>query len=295
MGFDTPARRDKPARQESEGTRRLETRRRPDVGVARDAGGAQTTPQLGKLRELTLSRGVVPPVLLLAKLVLVPFFKIYFRLEGIGAGRVPLSGPVLLASNHRSFLDPFVIGALVKRPVYYVAKRELFEKRWQAWILGALGAFPIDRGTGDEDAMATAKAILMRGDCVLIFPEGTRVRRGPLGVPRRGVGRLALETGATVVPTAVIGTEAVRRGWRIRPHKVRIRFGRPLLFGGGTDSVLPTLAAGATSRIWACVALQWDWLGGQTPPKIELARRERGPGGSDEMRAGQAGVHSVRR
>ncbi|HEY1688584.1 MAG TPA: lysophospholipid acyltransferase family protein [Solirubrobacteraceae bacterium] len=251
-------------------------------------------PELGKLRELTLSRGVVPPVYLLARLLLVPFFKVYFRLEGTGAVRVPRSGPVLLASNHRSFLDPFVIGALVKRPVYYVAKRELFERRWQAWILGALGAFPIDRGTGDEDAMATAKTILRRGDCVLIFPEGTRVRPGPLGAPRRGVGRLALETGAIVVPTAIIGTEAVRRGWRVRPHKVRVRFGRPLSFGCSESSVLPALAAGATARIWACIALQWDWLGGVTPPQTELLVQGRRPQQGDEQRSAP-GIHSIRR
>ena len=69
--------------------------------------------------------------------------------------------------------------------------------------------------------LATAKAILARGDSVLIFAEGTRIRPGALGRPKRGVGRLALETGAPVVPVAVIGTEAVRKGWRIRPHKVR--------------------------------------------------------------------------
>jgi 1-acyl-sn-glycerol-3-phosphate acyltransferase len=96
---------------------------------------------------------------------------------------------------------------------------------------------------------------------VVVFPEGTRVRPGPLGSPRRGIGRLALETGAAVAPVAVIGTEDVRRGWRIRPRKVRIRAGRPMLFPT-VEHCSPALASGVTERIWACVRLQWEWLGG---------------------------------
>ncbi len=117
--------------------------------------------------------------------------------------------------------------------------------------------------------MDTARAILARGDCVVVFPEGTRVRPGPLGNPRRGVGRLALETGVPVVPVAVIGTDAVRRGWRIRPRKVRIRAGRPLRFPT-VGNCSPALAAGVTERIWACVSLQWDWLGGVKAPAADL-------------------------
>jgi glycerol-3-phosphate dehydrogenase (NAD(P)+) len=196
--------------------------------------------------------------------VLMPFFLIYFRLQRVGREHLPRTGPLLLAANHRSFLDPFVIGALVRRPVYYMAKRELFEKRWQAWVLNALGAFPVDRGAGDGEAMATARAILERGDCVVVFPEGTRVRKGPLRDPRRGIGRLALETGTPVAPVAVIGTEHVRRGWRIRPRKVSLRVGAPLRFPT-VENCSPALAAGVTDRIWACVRLQWDWLGGAKP------------------------------
>ena len=137
---------------------------------------------------------------------------------------------MIIAANHRSFLDPFVIACMARRPMYYVAKKELFASRWQAWLLNALGAFPVDRGAADPEMIDTAEAILARGDIVLIFPEGTRIRPGALGTPKRGVGRLALESGAPVVPVAVIGTEAIRRGWRIRPHQVRIRAGRALRF-----------------------------------------------------------------
>jgi 1-acyl-sn-glycerol-3-phosphate acyltransferase len=217
---------------------------------------------LDGFREHALSKGVNPVLYWTLRAVLVPFFLVYLRMSRIGREHLPRSGPLLLAANHRSFLDPFVIGTLVRRPVYYMAKRELFQPRWQAWVLNALGAFPVDRGAGDHDAMRTAREILMRGDCVVIFPEGTRTREGPLGQPHRGVGRLALETGAQVVPVAVIGTDAVRRGWRIRPHKVRLRVGRPQRFPT-VRGPSPRLAAGVTRRIWACVSLQWAWLGGE--------------------------------
>jgi 1-acyl-sn-glycerol-3-phosphate acyltransferase len=233
----------------------------------------QPSTDLNTFREHALRRGVNPFVYWPVRAFLVPFFLIYFRLQRVGREHLPRSGPLLLAANHRSFLDPFVIGALVRRPVYYMAKRELFEKRWQAWILNSLGAFPVDRGASDGEAMATAKAILARGDCVVLFPEGTRVRKGPLRDPRRGIGRLSLETGAPVAPVAVIGTEEVRRGWRIRPRKVRLRAGAALRFPIVPDCS-PTLAAGVTERIWACIRLQWDWLGGiaePVQPAIEAA------------------------
>jgi glycerol-3-phosphate dehydrogenase (NAD(P)+) len=200
----------------------------------------------------------------LVRAIVQPVFHLYFRLSRIGREHVPESGPVIYCSNHRSFLDPFVIGTIARRPLYYVAKQELFRHRLVAWLLNSLGAFPVVRGVGDQDMLATAKAILARGDSVLMFAEGTRVRPGALGRPKRGVGRLALETGAPVVPVAVIGTEAVRKGWRIRPHKVRIRIGSPLTFPK-VEQASPQLAAAVTDRIWPNVMLQWEWLGGLPP------------------------------
>jgi glycerol-3-phosphate dehydrogenase (NAD(P)+) len=231
---------------------------------------------LDGFRERSLNRGVNPLIYWTLRSILVPAFLVYCRMQRIGREHLPKTGPLLLASNHRSFMDPFVIGMLVRRPVYYMAKRELFEKRWQAWILNALGAFPVDRGTGDAAAMDTARAILQRGDCVVVFPEGTRTRRGPLREPKRGIGRLALETGAPVAPIAVLGTEHVRRGWRIRPRKIRVRAGRPLPFAT-TGSSSPELAAGVTERIWECVSLQWEWLGGERATTPLAEPRSTGP------------------
>src|SRR3954453_20568414 len=142
------------------------------------------------------SKGVNPFMYWIVRALLQPFFHIYFRMSRIGREHVPADGPVIIASNHRSFLDPFVIATIARRPLYYVAKEELFKNRLTAWMLNNLGAFPVRRGRGDGDMIETAKAILARGDAVLIFPEGTRIRPGSLGRPRRGVGRLALESGA---------------------------------------------------------------------------------------------------
>jgi glycerol-3-phosphate dehydrogenase (NAD(P)+) len=220
--------------------------------------------ELNRLHARARERGVNPIVYWISRALLQPFFHLYFRLSRIGREHIPTSGPVIFASNHRSFLDPFIIGVLSRRPIYYVAKSEIFKNPLVAWFVSSLGAFPVRRGAGDPDMMATAKAILERGDCLLIFPEGTRTRPGSLGRPKRGVGRLALETGAPVVPVALIGTEAVRKGWRIRPKKVRARIGRPLTFPK-VDDVSPQLAAAVTDRIWPNVMLQWEWLGGLPP------------------------------
>src|SRR3954462_10800272 len=219
--------------------------------------------------------------------MLQPFFHLYLRLSRIGREHVPQSGPVIYASNHRSFLDPFVIGTIARRPIYYVAKRELFANPLVGWMLNALGAFPVHRGASDQEMLATAKAILARGDSILMFPEGTRTRPGTLGKPKRGAGRLVLESGAPVVPVAVIGTEAVRKGWLIRPHKVRIRIGRPLTFPRA-DQPSRDLAAAVTDRIWPCVMLRWEWLGGLPPLRRAAVIGAGSWGGSVGLRLARA-------
>jgi glycerol-3-phosphate dehydrogenase (NAD(P)+) len=163
--------------------------------------------------ERARGKGVNLFVYWLVRIPLQTFFHVYLRMQRRGRDHIPASGPAIIAANHRSFFDPFIIGTMARRPMYYVAKRELFEMNpILAWLLNALGAFPVDRGAGDTSMIDTVKELLGRGELVLIFPEGTRTRPGGLGRARRGVGRLALETGVPVVPVAIIGTEAIRRG-----------------------------------------------------------------------------------
>jgi glycerol-3-phosphate dehydrogenase (NAD(P)+) len=222
--------------------------------------------RLQRYHDYTRRRGVNWPLYLLARVFMTPFFLVYFRLGRTGREYGRVSGGLIVAANHRSFLDPFAIGAALPwgRPMNYVAKIELFERRWQGWLLSRLGAFPIRRGEADEMAMETARLAVLRGGTVCIFPEGTRIRRGTLATPKRGVGRLALQTGAPVVPTAVFGSEHVRRGWRIRPRQVRVRLGKAMTFPT-VEQPSPPLAESVTARIWPNVLLQWEEMGGLPP------------------------------
>jgi 1-acyl-sn-glycerol-3-phosphate acyltransferase len=211
------------------------------------------------------TRGVNPIVYWLTRAPLQLAAHLYWRISRIGREHIPQTGGAILVSNHRSFLDPFVIGLMTRRPVYYMAKGEIFEmNRLLAWFTSSLGAFPVRRGEADVDTIETARAILARGDLLVMFPEGTRTRPGALGKPKRGVGRLVLEAGVPVVPIALIGTEGIRKGWRIRPHKIRVRIGSPLTFPHMEHSSGP-LAARVVDRIWPNIMLQWEWLGGLPP------------------------------
>jgi 1-acyl-sn-glycerol-3-phosphate acyltransferase len=229
---------------------------------------------LSKHHARTRERGVNRVVYWITRAVLQPFFHVWFRMSRTGREHMP-EGGVILASNHRSFLDPFIIGCCASRPIYFVAKRELFHNRLVGWFLNSLGAFPIRRGESDEESMATARALLERGEAVVIFPEGTRMRKPTLGVPKRGVGRLALETGVPVVPIAIRGSGRVRRGLIVRPVRVDVRLGRPLTYPL-VESPSRHLAREVTVRVWPCVELQWQWLGGAPSdlPADAVDRRE---------------------
>jgi 1-acyl-sn-glycerol-3-phosphate acyltransferase len=152
----------------------------------------------------------------------------FFRARGIDAEKVPSRGPVILAPNHFSFMDHFFMGMAIRRKVCFMAKSQLFKPPME-WIYSPGGVFPVRRGFADEEAFITANAILARGGAIAMYSEGGRSRTGKLSDNvRPGIGRLALESGATVVPIAIHGSSRVRNWKRLQFPKVTVLYGDPI-------------------------------------------------------------------
>ncbi len=155
---------------------------------------------------------------------------ILFRVRGYHPERVPAVGPVILAPNHFSFLDHFFLGVALRRKVHFMAKSQLFKPPMQ-FIYTHGGVFPVRRGVADMEAFTTALAVLGRGDTMAMYAEGGRSRTGELAKkPRRGIGRLALLSGAPVVPVAIVGSSHVRNWKRLQFPKVKVFYGEPFAY-----------------------------------------------------------------
>ncbi len=161
------------------------------------------------------------------KVVLYVLAKIIFRLEISGTENIPQNGPVVIASNHLSLLDPPIIGVAATRKIHFMAKQELFVP-----VLGSiyrtLGAFPVRRGAADRNAIKYGIDLLLADKVLAIFPEGTRSKNGQLGKAEPGALMMAGKARAVIVPTAVSGTNLCSSG-RIWP-KVKVKFGKPIYF-----------------------------------------------------------------
>jgi 1-acyl-sn-glycerol-3-phosphate acyltransferase len=177
---------------------------------------------------LAREKGVSKPLYALVRGVVTPLFRLYFRMRVSGREHVPADGAAIVAPNHKSFWDSFFLGIGTKRHLRFMAKTELIEARYGP-LLVRLGAFPVRRGEADEDALETARTVLRQGGLLALFPEGTRIRDpDELGHPKRGAGRLALESGAPLVPAAVSGTEDLFAGPVPKPKKVQVAFAEPI-------------------------------------------------------------------
>ena len=152
----------------------------------------------------------------------------FLRARSIGVENVPGRGAVILAPNHFSFMDHFLMGCYIRRKVRFMAKSQLFKRPMQ-FIYTHGGVFPVRRGARDEDAFITARSILARQGAITMYCEGGRSRTGKLSESAKpGIGRLALETGAPVVPIAIHGSSRVRNWKRLQFPKVTIQYGEAI-------------------------------------------------------------------
>ena len=162
--------------------------------------------------------------------IAVPLFGGLYRCRVRGTGNLPRQGPVIVITNHKANLDPVIVGMIYDRPLRYMAKKELFRNSALRWLIVTLGAFPIDRGAGDREALGTSLDLLAKGDVLLMFPEGHRQRDDEVHEFQPGVAMIALRSGAAVVPLAMRGTQWMMRDGRPGLPALRAMMGPPLRF-----------------------------------------------------------------
>jgi 1-acyl-sn-glycerol-3-phosphate acyltransferase len=222
-------------------------------------------------------RGLSGPLYAVIRVMAIAVLRTWFRVRVSGADHIPAAGGVIVAPNHKNFLDPFFIGIATRRRVRFMAKVELFNGPL-AWLFTRLGAFPIRRGESDTEALDTAAAILDSGGLVVVFPEGTRVEEpDALGAPRQGAARLAVATGVPIVPAAITGTSHLWRGALPKLRRVQIAFlpaVEPAPAAAGHDPASELINV----RVWPAVQEEYGRLAAR-PGLIAAALGAAGVGG----------------
>jgi 1-acyl-sn-glycerol-3-phosphate acyltransferase len=222
------------------------------------------------------------------RLVLTPILLFLFRTRCIDSHKVPAEGPVIIAPNHFSFMDHFLIAVYMRRKVHFVAKSQLFKNPLQ-FIYTHGGVFPVRRGHRDDEMFKTAHSLLSRGKMIVMYAEGGRSRTGELGEAKPGIGRLALESGAVVVPSAIAGSEAARNWKRLRFPKVTVQYGDPIKFEKTVDAPTREEAQRAADIIFERVEKVFHGLRGEgRRGAIQAARSAR-------RAAGKAAQSAARR
>jgi len=165
-----------------------------------------------------------------ARIVLTLPTLLLWRVRAIGVENVPKTGPLVLAPNHFSQMDHFFVGLYLRRKIRFMAKSQLFGPPLLTYIYKHGGVFPVRRGHHDEEAFETVRQLLDQGEMLLVYAEGGRSRSQQLGMPKPGIGRIALESGVPIVPVAIHGSEHARQWKRLRFPKTTVQFGEPLTF-----------------------------------------------------------------
>jgi 1-acyl-sn-glycerol-3-phosphate acyltransferase len=167
---------------------------------------------------------------MLGRLVVTLPTLLFYRVRKIGLENVPREGALILAPNHFSQMDHFFVGVYLRRKIRFMAKSQMFGPPVLTYIYKHGGVFPVRRGHHDEEAIETAREILRQDEMLLIYAEGGRSRSQEMGEPKPGIGRVALESGAPVVPVAIYGSAKVRSWKKLRFPKVTVEFGEPMAF-----------------------------------------------------------------
>jgi 1-acyl-sn-glycerol-3-phosphate acyltransferase len=190
--------------------------------------------------------------------VVVAFCAVIFRVRVIGRDRVPTSGAYVIAPSHRSILDVPFSGLVTRRRIRFLAKQELFSSRIGSALFRRLGGIPVERGTTDRAALRACDAVLVDGDPLAIFPEGTR-RHGPeLGDLFHGVAYLALKRGVPILPVGIGGSEEILSRGQVRPrlHRVVVVIGEPIVADASASarrrSDVVALTATLATRLQSC-------------------------------------------
>ena len=158
------------------------------------------------------------------RVVCTPIFKAFYRYKKINGDVVPKEGGYILACNHLSYSDPVLLGVSQNRRLYFMAKSELFKNKFFSWLIRTLGAFPVERGTGDNEAIETGEDLIRKGEIMTIFLEGGRSKTGELMRPRSGCALVAQQMQVPVIPACitVVGNPKYTFSKRV------IHFGEPL-------------------------------------------------------------------
>jgi len=167
----------------------------------------------------------------IAKFIAWLLFKLFWKVDIQGIDNIPKKGPLIIAANHTSYLDPVILGIATNRKMHFIAKQEIFNNFISNFIFRKLNAFPVDREKIDIKALKNAINVLKEKEVLGIFPEGTRSTTGDLQNFKLGIIKIALKTGAPIVPAGIIGAHKIfPRGVKLPiffKHKIIVRYGSP--------------------------------------------------------------------
>jgi len=217
-----------------------------------------------------------------------PPLKLATRMRVEGRENVPPTGPLIVASNHLSFIDSIVIPLASRRQVHFLGKAEYFQGKglrgaWVRWFHSTAGTIPVDRSDPRAAlrSLELGEEVLRRGEAFGVYPEGTRSPDGRLHRGRTGVARMALNSGAMLLPCAVIGTERVQPPGSnaLRPAKVTVRFGRPVDVEGLAQRFekAALLRAVTDATMDAIADLSGQERSGRYASDVKAERAARGP------------------